>query len=660
MKVVQKRWIRFRTYLVAGFFVLGLGVMLARAYQLQVLESGRLQGLAKADYWDRIELPPKRGGIYDRGGHALALSVEVGSVYARPKSIKDKNKVARDLSRVLGENRRRILSCIRSNRPFVWIKRRVSPPMAEKIRELKIDGIGVVPDTRRYYPGCELAAHLIGFVGADNRGLEGLEKKYDGLLKGPPESLLQMQDALGRPFFIRRTEPSGYGVHDLVLTIDKDIQYKAEQSLEAAVNKTKAKSGQCIVVDPSTGAILAMAVVPEFNPNIFSQYHPGQWRNRIVTDCFEPGSTMKAFLLGAALQEHAVTPNTKFNCDEGSIEIAGRTIHDAHPHGVLAVRDIIKYSSNIGAIKIGRKLGYKKYYEYLEKFGFDSKTGIGLPGEQKGFIRDPDTARPIEEDTSFFGQGLTVTCLQLAMAMGAIANGGKLMRPYVVSRVLDSSGRIVQRTDPKVVRRVLPESTCKEVARILEGVVEEKGTAPEAAIQGFQVAGKTGTAQKVDPKTRRYSLTKYDAVFAGFVPVDHPRLVIVVMVDEPKGIPYGGVVAGPVFREVGLWSLNYLRVCPDTAWASKESDRGSATSPVRATGDSCQGVRIRLRIPILARDGRLPDFTGQTMREVLRNGRALGLKVDLDGSGLAFKQYPRPGVSLKKVSVLKVRFKPPA
>lgn len=660
MKLDQKRWIRFRTYLVAIFFVLGLGVMLARAYQLQVLESGRLQEVAKADYRDRISLPPKRGGIYDRGGHALALSVEAGSVYVRPKCIKNRNKAARELSRVLGENRRKILSCIRSDRPFVWIRRRVSPPMAAKIRDLKMDGVGVVPDTKRYYPGCELAAHLIGFVGADDRGLEGLEKKYDGLLKGPPESLVQMQDALGRPFFIHRTEPSGYGVHSLVLTIDKDIQYKAQQSLEAAVNKTKAKSGQCVVVDPSTGEILAMAVVPEFNPNIFSQYHPGQWRNRIVTDCFEPGSTMKAFLLSAALQEHAVTPNTTFDCDNGSIQIAGRTIHDAHPHGILSVREIIKYSSNIGAIKIGRKLGYKKYYDYLEKFGFNSKTGIGLLGEQKGFIRNPDTAKPIEEDTSFFGQGLTVTCLQLAMAMGAIANGGELMRPYVVSRVLDSSGKVVKRNTPKVIRRVLPESICREVGRILEGVVSEKGTAPEAAIQGFRVAGKTGTAQKVDPKTRRYYSNKYDAIFAGFAPVGHPRLVIVVMVNEPKGIPYGGVVAGPVFREVGSWSLNYLRVSPETAWASKGTDSRGGTFPTREADRCKQEIRMRLRMPILGRDGRLPDFTGQTMREVLRNGRALGLKVDLDGSGIAFKQYPKAGVSLKKVSVLKVRFKPPA
>jgi len=651
MKVKQKKWIRFRTYIVAGFFVSGLGVMLARAYQLQVLERDRLQSVAEANYRDKITLPSKRGGIYDRRGHALALTVEVGSVYARPGGMKKKNSVARKLARALGEKRRKILTSLRSKRSFVWIKRRVPPPMIEKIRALGIDGVGVVPETRRYYPARETAAHLIGFVGADNQGLEGLEKVYDRVLKGPPISLLQLQDALGRPFLIRRAEPSGFGLHDLILTIDKDIQYKAQQSLEAAVRKSKAKSGQCLVVNPRTGEILALAIVPEFNPNIFSRYRPEQWRNRVVTDCFEPGSTMKAFLLAAALEEHTVTPNTQFDCENGTFGVAGKTIHDTHPYSILNVQDIIKYSSNIGAVKIGKKLGYGKFRSYLKRFGFGSKTGIGLLGEQKGFIRSARNAKEIEEVTSFFGQGLSVTSLQLAMAMGAIANGGELMRPFVVSYIKDSSGKVVQRTTPKVVRRVLSKKTCKEVARILERVVQEKGTGFEASIRGFRVAGKTGTAQKVDPGARRYSPHKYEAIFAGFVPVEDPRLVIVVMIDEPKGVPYGGIVAGPVFREVGRWALNYLRVTPHLKLASvKETPEAKRFN---------QSAGIRLPMPLKAGDGHLPDFKGKTMREVLRNGKALGLKVVLEGSGLAYKQYPRPGISLKKVSVLRVRFRPP-
>ena len=651
MKVPQKKWIRFRAYLVAVFFVLGLGVMFARAYQLQVLESDRLTALAKANYLDRITLPSKRGGIYDRDGNALALTVEVGSVYARPSCIKDKRGTARRIAGVLRVSRGRVLASLRSKRPFVWIERRIPPPMIEKIKALGIEGVGVVPESRRYYPGRETAAHLIGFVGADNQGLEGLEKVYDSLLKGPPTCLVQLQDALGRPFLTRRTEPAGAGLHDLVLTIDKDIQFETQQSLESAVRKSKAKSGQCIVVDPRTGEILALAVVPEFNPNIFSRYRPAQWRNRVVTDCYEPGSTMKAFLLAAALEEHAVNPRTRFNCENGKFGIAGKTIHDTHPYGILSVSDIIKHSSNIGALKIGRTLGYGKFIRYLRRFGFGSKTGIGLLGEQKGFIRSAASAREIEEITAFFGQGISVTTLQLAMGMCAIANGGELMRPFVVSSVKDSSGKAVQSRGPEVVRRVLSRKTCRTVSHILEGVVEKGGTGSEASIQGYEVAGKTGTAQKVDPETRRYSSDKYEAIFAGFVPVDDPRLVIVVLVDEPKGIPYGGIVAGPVFREVGQWALNYLQVAPRVQLASR--------TEVPAPRDTDQKVLIRQSVTKGSAKDRLPDFSGETMREVLRAGKALGLKVDLKGSGLAFKQYPRAGSSLKKISVLKVEFRPP-
>jgi cell division protein FtsI (penicillin-binding protein 3) len=652
MKVQQKRWIRFRTYVVALFFVLGLGVMLARAYQLQVLEKDRLAALAKANYRDRITLPPKRGGIYDRQGHALALTVEVGSVYARPSSIENKRNAARKLARILRVKRREVLSSLQSKRSFVWVKRRIPPPMIKEIKALGIDGVGVVPESRRYYPGRETAAHLIGFVGADNQGLEGLEKVYDSLLKGPPTSLLQLQDALGRPFLIRRTEASGLGLHDIQLTIDKDIQFQAQQSLEAAVRKSKAKSGQCLVVDPRTGEILALAIVPEFNPNIFSRYRPEQWRNRIVTDCYEPGSTMKAFLLGAALEQHVVNPRTRFNCENGTFGIAGKTIHDTHPYRILNVQDIIKYSSNIGAVKIGKALGYGTFAQYLERFGFGSKTGIELLGEQRGCVRSSKSAKEIEKVTAYFGQGMSVTSLQLAMAMGVIANGGELMQPFVVSCIKDSSGKVVDRISPKAVRRVLTKKTCREVTRILEGVVEKEGTGSEASIRGFRVAGKTGTAQKVDPGTRRYSSNKYEAIFAGFVPVDDPRLVIVVMVDEPKGVPYGGIVAGPVFRKVGQWALNYLRVSPEVQVASFKE--------VREPESIDQKVRVRLPINPGSGDGRLPDFKGQTMREVLRNGKALGLRVVLKGSGLAYTQFPSPGLPLKKVSLLRVQFKPPA
>lgn len=653
MNVRKKKWIRFRIYLVGFFFIAGLGIVLARAYQLQILEQDRLKAIARGGYVGTIKLPPKRGTIYDREGHELALSVEVGSIYAHPKRINEKRKAAEKLSGLLEERQHDILRILDKKSPFVWIKRKIAPNQARKVAELGIDGVGVTTETRRYYPNKEIAAHLIGFTGADNQGLEGIERKYDDILKGPHISLIQMRDAMSRPFAVSRPTPSGHGMKDIILTIDKDIQYKAQEALRLAVKKAKARAGHCIVLDPVTGEILAMAVVPEFNPNIFSNYKPYQWRNRIVADCFEPGSTIKAFLLAASLEENVVTPNTKFDCENGKYRIGSHVIHDTHKHSVMSVSDIVGHSSNIGAIKVGEKLGYATFCKYLKKFGFGSKTHIDLLGERKGFVRPADKARTIDKATIFFGQGMTTTSLQLAVAMGAIANGGKLMRPYVVKSVLDESGRAIEQTYPKMVDRVLSPETATKVTRVLERVVSAEGTAPKADISGFKVAGKTGTSQKVDPKTKRYSRDKYVALFVGFVPVDQPRLVILVMVDEPKGVVYGGIVSAPAFREIGQWSLNHMRVNPqikliDKAIAFDEDTKKKADSDLVKHND--------LRIKV----GLLPDFRGLGMREVLKKGRSLGLEVLLEGTGLAVEQEPGPGSPIQEINTVKVVFRPPA
>jgi cell division protein FtsI (penicillin-binding protein 3) len=445
---------------------------------------------------------------------------------------------------------------------------------------------------------------------------------------------------------------SGQGMHDLILTIDKDIQYKAQQAIKSAVESAEARGGHCIVVDPATGEILAMAVVPEFNPNIFSKYKPYEWRNRTVTDCFEPGSTIKAFLLAACLEEGVITPYSRFDCEQGKYKIGGHVIHDLHELGVLSVSDIIMHSSNIGAVKIGKKLGYAKFYEYLKKFGFGCQTSDDLLGERTGYIRPAEETKPIDQATHFFGQGMTTTSLQLAMGMAAIANGGRLMRPYVVKAIVDESGHTVKENHPQVVRRVISENTAKKVVRILEGVVKEEGTGAAAAISGFRVAGKTGTAQKVDPKTKKYSRKKYVATFVGFVPADHPRLVILAVIDEPKGTPYGGVVAAPVFRTLGQWSLNYLRVNPQVKLV--ETSIGA-----REDVNNGSGCDLKKQKPLKVKAGLLPDFRGLGMREVLKKGRSLGLKVLLEGTGLAVKQNPKPGAPLNKIGAVQVCFSPP-
>ena len=652
MKLRDKKWIRFRIYFLASLFLVGLGIVMARAYQLQVLERDKLTAIAHEGYRYAVKLPPKRGTIYDRDGHELAISIEVESIYAHPRLIKNKSDVSRQLSNILKFRATEILRLLKADSPFVWIKRKLPPEQVNRVKALKLEGVGFTKESRRFYAGREIGAHLIGFAGDDNQGLEGLEKTYDRILKGPQNTLILMRDALGRPFFMNRPNFQGPQMHNLVLTIDKDIQYKAEQALRMAVKKTGAKSGQCVILDPRTGEILAMAVVPLFNPNVFRKHRPEQWRNRIITDCYEPGSTIKAFLLAAALEESAVSPQTILNCEQGEMQVAKHIIHDTSEYGLLSVSNVIALSSNIGAVKIGKKLGYERFCDYLRRFGFGGKTGLRLIGERKGFIRAAEKAREIDRATLFFGQGMLSTSIQLATAMGAIANGGKVMRPHVVKAMTDQSGRTIRETRPWTVRRVLSPQTTRKVGKILQGVVEEKGTGPMAAIRGYSVAGKTGTSQKVDPRTKRYSKRNYVALFVGYVPVDHPRFVILVMIDEPRGKPYGGLVAGPVFREVGAWALKHLRINPELKLVSNE--RLPETPDITAP-DSAPELEIKKEVP-----GLLPDFRGQHMRTVLKAGRALGLKVVLEGTGVAVRQTPRPGSSLTNVSVVKVNFRPPA
>jgi len=651
MKVTEKRWVRFRIYLVATFFISGLAVILARAYQLQVLQRDKLTSIALSAYKGVVKLPPKRGTIYDRESHELAVTVEVESIFVHPGQVEKKIQAAKDLAAALGTKERAVADLLRSERSFVWLDRKTTPDRVRKTKALNIEGVGFTTEARRYYPGKEIAGHVLGFAGEDNQGLEGIEMKYDDVLKGPEYTLVQMRDALGRPFSINRPDPENQEIRDLVLTIDKDIQYAAEKSLKKAVEGTRAKSGHCIIVDPETGEILALAVVPLFNPNVFREHQPFQWRNRAVTDTYEPGSTIKAYLVAAALDSGLVSPETRFFCEKGEYKVGNITIHDhdREGHGFLTVSEIIAHSSNIGAVKIGERIGYKKYTEYLRRFGLGEKTGIDLPGEREGFIRPLKEAKEIDKATTYFGQGMTANSLQLVMAMAAIANGGKLMRPYVVKEVKDPAGRVLKKTEPRVVRRVLSPEAARSTVRILEGVVEEKGTGALAALSGYRVAGKTGTSQKVDPRTRRYSSKNYVTLFVGFAPAEKPRMVMLVAIDEPETKKYGGLAAGPVFKEVGAWTMNHLRINPDMTLLAKQ-DREEAQEKKGSIH-----VEVSQQGP-----GLLPDFKGRSMRDVLKTARSLGLDVIPEGTGLAFTQKPEPGISLDKITQVRVSFRPPS
>lgn len=659
MKTSDKKWIRFRIYLVAIFFIIGLGANMLRAYQLQVLKRDELKELALSGYKDVVKLPPKRGTIYDRDGHELAVSVEVGSIYANPRQIEDKNLTAGHLALSLDESSRDIQRLLEKDSFFAWIQRRVSPETINRIKSLELKGIGFVTETRRYYPYKDIAGHLLGFAGDDNKGLEGIEKFYDDVLKGPEETLIQMTDAIGRPFYISEPVGDGQDMKNIVLTIDKDIQYKAQEALEAQVKQSKAKSGQCIVMDPDTGEILAMVVAPSFNPNIFGEYSSADWRNRTVTDCYEPGSTMKAFLFSTAIEDNIISPNTTFYCENGDYVVSGKHIHDdVHKFETLSASDIVVLSSNIGAVKMGEKVGYERFYNSLKDFGFGEKTGIDLLGERSGFIRSPESSREIDQATTYYGHGILVTSLQLVTAMSSIANGGRLMRPYLVKEVTDQSGNVVKSNQPVMVRRVLSEATTRKVTSVLEEVTTDEGTAEKAAIPGYRVAGKTGTARKVDEQTGQYSNRKHVSIFVGFVPVNDPKMVILVMIDEPQGFNYGGLVAGPVFSEIGKWALNNMRIKPDLMVASSDTVRSPVTE--NKAGSKANVVRK----PIVEKatdedpsDG-VPDFTGWTMREVLQKGKMLGLDVIIDGTGTAAAQSPEAGSSLEGITSINVTFKP--
>ncbi len=654
----QKRWIRIRIYVTGICFLLVLGVLFLRAYQLQILEGKELSSMAKEDYTGRFTFTAQRGTIFDRNGRELALSIDVGSIYCYPKRVKDPSKTATLIANALHMKKGGVLKKLQSPRSFVWIKRKVTPEEIIRVRGLNLTGIGFTKEGRRYYPSMETGAHVIGFASQDNKGLEGIELKYNAYLEGQEIRLNRIHDALGRPLVFDGPWMEKQGPFDLVLTLDKEISYKALKALKKAVERSGAGSGVCIVIRPQTGEILAMEVVPEFNPNVFWRFRPYEWRNRAVTDCFEPGSTLKAFLLAGALEEGVITPETVLDCEKGYYNVGSFTIHDSRPFGMLKVSEIIKFSSNIGAIKIGQRLGARRFHDYLKRFGFGERTGIDFPGERKGNLKSIKDKSLIAQNTRYFGQGISVSPLQLAMAFGAIANGGHLMRPYLVKSIVDQKGKIIREFYPVVRRDVISSTIAKKVRGILEGVVRKGGTATKAAIDGYHVAGKTGTAQKVDPIKKTYSDKRFVAFFGGFAPSETPAIVILVAVDEPKRTPYGGIVAAPVFSEVGGWTLTHLNVIP-----SLPPVTASPGSQVRALQADQQDLsypgdeEIVVHSPDLP--GSIPDLKGLGVRDVLRKARRLGLEVVVKGSGLAVEQSPAPGTPSKKQRTIKVLFRPP-
>jgi len=562
----QVKWTRLRLKLVFSVFLLCWGVLVWRVSNLQIHERERLVRMAAGEYQQRIELRPMRGDIFDRYGEKLAVTLRLDSIFAEPPRIEDAPAVAGRLAGILKMDRRDLLARLTKKSCFVWLKRQVDPEQAEAVRAAGLSGVGLVKEGRRFYPNLTLAAHVLGFVGIDTQGLAGLEVAYENKLRGRTRYQFVERDALGRTFQDRLAQdfPDTKGA-SLTLTLDRRVQYIAETSLDGAVERYQARAGMAVVVRPRTGEVLALAVSPKFNPNDFARYPAFLRRNVSLTETFDPGSTFKVFLVAAAIEEGVVTPRDEIDCENGAYTVGARVVHDAHPHGLLTVADVVKYSSNIGAVKISHRLSPVCFFEYMNRFGFGEKSGIDLPGETEGLIRPPALWREIDAANVAFGQGLTVTGLQLVMAMAALANDGVLMRPYVVSRVQSPEGRLLHETRPQAVRRVVSPETAAKLRLMLRAVVAEGGTGTQAEAEGYPAAGKTGTAQKLDPATRHYSGTKFFSSFVGFLPYDRPELAILVALDEPRPQHYGGVVAAPVFKEIGQKVLPLLNVTPAPA-----------------------------------------------------------------------------------------------
>jgi len=554
---------RGRRYVLLMFLLVGFGVILFRLVNLQVLQAAELTARADRQHQKTVTLEGARGTVTDRHGKVLAMNVEVPSIFGVPTSLENPAHAARSLSSVLHLRREEIEKKLRQDKHFVWLARKVEPDQGQRLEQLSIDGIGMVMEGRRFYPKGPLLSHVLGFVGMDGLGLEGLERRYESQLHGEKRLTILQRDALGRTVFpkgLREQAPSPGQA--LTLTIDEVIQYIAEKELEEAVDHAHAKSGTIIVMEPQTGAILAMAVSPRFDPNTVGSLTADRWRNRALTDTYEPGSTMKVVVAAAALEEKVMMPGSMLFGENGRMTIANTTIHDHEKLGWMTFAQMIQKSSNIGAAKTGMLLGEQRLYRYLQAFGFGQRTDIDLPGEVAGLLKSPrDWGRRSLASISM-GQEVGVTPLQMVTAVSAIGNDGVLMKPFIVSEVRDHGGRPVKDVLPQVKRRVVSPATARTLTTMMEGVVTN-GTGAKAAIPGFRVAGKTGTAQKVDPRTGAYSSALSIGSFVGFVPAEAPRLAMIVVIDEPQGEAWGGVVAAPVFRRVGEQVLTYMGVPRD-------------------------------------------------------------------------------------------------
>src|SRR5229473_764937 len=558
----------------------------ARLVQLQVSQHDDLTSRARNQQLSAIETTPTRGQVLDRQGRELARSIETESFFADPRDISDPNDTAKRIASITGQDRdelaRRLGVAIDAKKQFVWVARRVNVESAKKLDAMELKGVYSRQEPKRYYPNDSLAAHVLGFVGTDEIGLSGVEQYYNEKIRGESGKVYLEMDRDRRAFESYEVQP--HPGQTVVLTIDQVIQYRTEQALSDAVQRAHAKSGTAIVMDPRTGEILALANAPSFDPNQPQKDSAEARVNGALQNIYEPGSTFKVVAYSAAIEKGLVRPEDKIDCQMGQITVAGRLIHDHKRFGVLTIADALALSSNVGAIKLGLLVGNEAMYEYMKRLGFGARTGIDLAGESPGILRPLNHWQPSSIGSIAMGQEIGVTPLQMATAYSVLANDGMLVKPHLVREMRTPDGTVVFQAKTESRRALKPETTAA-LRGMFEGVTLH-GTARKAQLNGYTAAGKTGTAQKIDPKTRTYSATKFIGSFVGFAPVNNPAVVIIVVIDEPLGSYHGGDVAAPVFREIAEQILPELGVTPDVEFKSGPTliAQTSKASPVQNQG----------------------------------------------------------------------------
>jgi cell division protein FtsI (penicillin-binding protein 3) len=676
-----------RLLIFAGVALFWMTAVFLRLTYLQLFRHSEYLARAQRQQQRTVEITPKRGTIYDRNMRPLAMSISVDSAFAVPSEIVDENLAARLLSGVVNLPQDVLEARFESSKSFVWISRKLPPEKAEAVTALNLKGVYLQKENQRFYPKRDLAAQVLGFVDVDERGLGGIEYELDGKIRGKSERIVVMADARQRWFdggVAQRERGS-----DVVLTLDEKIQYIAERELAAAIGKTRAIAGTVIVMNPNTSEILAMASWPKFNPNDAGKVPADLRMNRAVTALYEPGSTFKLITLAAAFDQGITRAEEVFDCENGAVYVAGHRIRDHKPFGLLNVAAILAQSSDVGAIKVALRLGAPKFYDYIRAFGFGTLTGVDLPGESKGKLRKLENWSPISIGSIAMGQEVGVTPIQLITAVSAIANGGVLRRPYVAAQLRRGDQTIpAETTGSTEPRRVLRPETAATLRRLMEGVVLN-GTGTLAHLDGWTSAGKTGSAQKIDPDTGRYSRTQLIASFTGFAPLNDPAVSILVSLDSPDGLHEGGQVAAPVFKHIAEQVLAYLNVPRDVplnprfaqASLKKQENAGEVAladfspvdfseqpeplPPASQLGDQGFSARPVANLPALTvavdegGDISVPDFSGMTMREVTEACLRLGLDPVLVGSSLATNQTPAPGSKVRRGARITVQFGTP-